>query len=46
MAVARLRTDTARPLLDSGLAEITPVSGGSSAAPAAPAAAGPAGNGP
>jgi len=35
-----------RPLLDSGLAEITPISGGSSAAPAAPATAAPAGNGP
>ena len=46
MAVARLRTDTVRPLLDSGLAEITPISGGSSAAPAAPATAAPAGNGP
>jgi type IV pilus biogenesis protein CpaD/CtpE len=46
MAVARLRTDTVRGLPDSGLAEITPISGGSSAAPAAPAAAAPAGNGP
>jgi len=45
-AVARLRTETVRPLPDSGLAQITPISGGSSAAPAAPATAAPAGNGP
>ena len=40
-AVARLRQDKVRPLLDSGLARITPVSGG---APP-PAAVGPSGNG-
>jgi len=45
-AVARLRTETVRPLPDSGLAEITPISGGSSAAPAAPATAAPAASGP
>jgi len=39
-AVARLRTDTVRPLLDSGLAEIIPISGGSSGQPgSAPPAA-------
>jgi type IV pilus biogenesis protein CpaD/CtpE len=45
-AVARLRNDTVRPLTGSEPAESTPISGGSSAAPAAPAAAAPAGNGP
>lgn len=45
-AMARLRTETVRPLPDSGLAEITPISGGSSAAPAAPATAAPAASGP
>ena len=41
-ALGRLRHDRTRPLLDSGLARITPVAGGS---PAAPAAAPPAGSG-
>ena len=39
-AVDRLRHDAVRPLMDSGLAEITPVSGGSSAPPAAAPPAG------
>jgi hypothetical protein len=47
-ALDRLRHDTVRPLLDSGLAQIIPISGGSSGqpgtappvAPAAPAAGG------
>jgi hypothetical protein len=38
-AVDRLRHDAVRPLPDSGLAQITPVSGGSGAGPPAPAAA-------
>jgi hypothetical protein len=41
-AVDRLRHDTVRALPDSGLAQITPVSGGS---PSAPAAAPPTGSG-
>jgi hypothetical protein len=48
-AVDRLRHDTVRPLLDSGLAEIIPISGASSGQPgqapsAAPAAAAPSGS--
>jgi len=49
-AVDRLRHDTVRPLLDSGLAEIIPISGASSGQPgqaptaAAPAAASPSGS--
>jgi hypothetical protein len=46
VALARLRTDSVRSLPDSGLAEITPISGGSSAAPPTPATAAPTGNGP
>jgi hypothetical protein len=41
-AVARLRHDQVRPLLDSGLARIVPVNGGAAVAPAAVPAGGPA----
>jgi hypothetical protein len=40
-ALGRLRRDQTRPLLDSGLARITPVAGGSPAPAAPPAGSGP-----
>jgi hypothetical protein len=40
-AIARLRHDQTRPLLDSGLARIVPVNGGASGAPPAAPAGGP-----
>jgi hypothetical protein len=44
-AVERLKTDRVKPLLDSGLAQIVPVSAGSPAPAAASPAASPAGGG-
>jgi hypothetical protein len=40
-ALARLRLDQVRPLLDSGLAQLTPVANGTPPAPAAASPAGP-----
>jgi hypothetical protein len=45
-AVARLRRDDVRPLPDSGVAQLVPVSGGAAAPPSAAAPPGTAGNGP